>query len=70
MTCKPISAPNGAPGNTPVCVTSAMPQMLALAMAYVPFQQFGSIYEPEQALSNGTLFPDLNKPFCGRKEGR
>ena len=38
----------------------------ALAMAYVPMQQFEETYDPEQALDNGTLFPALNKPFLGR----
>ena len=37
----------------------------ALAMAYVPNQQFGEVYEPCAALIAGTLFPDLDKPFCG-----
>lgn len=39
---------------------------LPLAMAYVPMQRLGSIYSPEQALRKGTLFPELDKPFCGR----
>ena len=37
----------------------------ALAMAYVPVQQLGEMYEPCAALIAGTLFPDLDKPFCG-----
>lgn len=37
------------------------------AMAYVPFQQWGEVYEPERALDAGTLFPVLDKPFYGRK---
>ena len=28
--------------------------------AYVPVQQFGEIYSPEEALRNGTLFRELN----------
>lgn len=43
---------------------------LPLAMAYVPFQKLGSTYEQTQALSNGTLFPELFKPFYGNKCGR
>ena len=43
------------PGDTP-----AQPQ---LAMAYVPFQQWGDAMEPEKALSCGTLFSDLAFPF-------
>ena len=40
-----------------------------LAMAYVPMQQFQSIYELDEALQNGTVFPELNKPFMGWKGG-
>ena len=41
---------------------------LALAIAYVPWQHWCEVYSPERALENGTLFPELNKPFCGRRE--
>jgi hypothetical protein len=34
-------------------------------MAYVPVQQLCSVYQPEQALTQGTLFPELDKPFKG-----
>ncbi len=34
-----------------------------LAMAYVPWQYFTNVYEPEQALEVGTIFPELDKPF-------
>lgn len=40
---------------------------LPLAMAYVPFQRWGSIYDPSRALQRGTIFPDLDMPFCGRE---
>lgn len=39
----------------------------SLAMAYVPRQSFGQVYEPMQALKAGTVFPELNKPFTGRR---
>lgn len=39
----------------------------AIAMAYVPWQQFGCTYEPMQGLHAGTIFPELEKPFYGRK---
>ena len=38
---------------------------MVLAMAYVPMQTFGKIYEADVALGMGTLFPELNKPFYG-----
>ncbi len=36
----------------------------AIAMAYVPWQNMNQVYEPAQALRAGTLFPELEKPFC------
>lgn len=39
---------------------------MPIAMAYVPWQRFGRTYDTEQALSVGTIFPELNKPFTGR----
>ena len=37
-----------------------------IAMAYVPWQRWGETYDAENALANGTLFPELNLPFTGR----
>ncbi|MGN0484832.1 MAG: spore coat associated protein CotJA [Lachnospiraceae bacterium] len=42
-------------------------QGMPLAMAYVPWQHMQNLYEPEQALRCGTVFPELNMPFLGRK---
>lgn len=43
----------------------------ALAMAYVPWQHFANVYEPDKALEIGTIFPELDKPFwAGRGIGR
>lgn len=41
------------------------PQNTPVAMAYVPFQQFGQLYPPENGLERGTMFPELDKPFLG-----
>lgn len=41
------------------------PRNTPVAMAYIPFQQYGPLYTPEQALACGTLFPELDKPFLG-----
>ncbi len=46
---------------------AALPENPVPAMAYVPFQNWGEVYEPERALDAGTLFPVLDKPFYGRK---
>ena len=40
---------------------------LAPAMAYVPYQNFTSAYDLDYALSVGTIFPQLCKPFCGKR---
>lgn len=34
-----------------------------LAIASVPIQQWGTLYDQEKALKIGTIFRDLNKPF-------
>lgn len=39
---------------------------LSLAMAYVPWQRWNQIYKPEEALMQGTIFMELDKPFTGR----
>ncbi len=51
----------------PECVITALPEDTAVTMAYVPFQLDKSCYSPEKALQEGTLFPVLDKPFCGRR---
>jgi len=49
--------------------TSRLPKNMPLAMAYVPFQQWGDVRSSEDALENDTLFPDLVFPF-GKGGGR
>lgn len=49
---------------------SKLPKSTAFAMAYVPFQQEApKTYPPVQALEAGTVFPELHKPFYGKKCG-
>lgn len=45
------------------------PQMLA--SAYIPFQtsEFIDLYEPDEALDKGTVFPELYLPCLGYPEG-
>lgn len=39
-----------------------------VAMAYVPWQKCDKMYEDlEKAFCTGTIFPELNKPFTGRR---
>ena len=41
---------------------------LPLAMAYVPWQHFTQMYENlEKGYRAGTIFPELDKPFTGRR---
>ena len=49
--------------------TSRLPKEMPIAMAYVPFQQWGDVHSSEDALESGTLFPDLVFPF-GKGGGR
>lgn len=47
-----------------------MPSMgpgFRLARAYVPFQVFGKIFEPQKALMKGTIFPELYDPYPKKK---
>ena len=44
-------------------VLAPLPADAAVTMAYVPFQTDKSRYKDAAALSAGTLFPTLNKPF-------
>ena len=37
-----------------------------LAMAYVPMQMWSQPLSPCKGLQLGTIFADLNKPFCGK----
>lgn len=39
---------------------------LPLAMAYVPMQQWKNVYSPQEGLSRGTIFSELDLPFEGR----
>lgn len=38
---------------------------MPLAMGYVPWQEWGKIYDPAEGLSCGTIFPELSIPFVG-----
>ena len=59
--------------------TSAMPQPVCvpqetaiynvrLARAYVPFQKMCTVFNPLEALSKGTMFPELYSPYEGNKK--
>ena len=42
-----------------------MPEKQALAMAYVPWQEWQYILDAEKGFSCGTIFKELHKPFQG-----
>lgn len=44
------------------CLCSNQP--ISLAMSYVKKQPFGELYSPCEGWRRGTIFPDLDKPFC------
>lgn len=57
---------DGRPSRTPTAGTEPIGDAV-LAMAYVPVQKLTAVFEDECALNAGTLFPDLEKPFLGKK---
>lgn len=64
--CMPSASPES---GCPVCrdnrTTYDELGSMPLAMAYVPWQEWRNIYEAEKALCRGTIFEELDKPFCG-----
>ena len=36
---------------------------MVVAMAYVPWQELETVYEPEKGYPRGTIFPELDKPL-------
>ena len=47
--------------------TTPFPAVTVEAMAYVPYQQYKTIYSAEKGLENVTIFHELDKPFLGTK---
>ncbi|WP_370812517.1 spore coat associated protein CotJA [Butyricicoccus pullicaecorum] len=56
---------NGQNGTLPVDAID--PRLLALAMGFVPYQSWETPYATDVALSRGTIFPGLDKPFLGER---
>ena len=38
-------------------------EYIRVGYAFVPIQEFSELYTPEEALSTGTAFPELNLPM-------
>ena len=63
--CQPEMLPAGNCVN-PICGEGEMFDQLfgmPLGMAYVPWQEWDRLYDPDQGFCCGTLFEELNKPF-------
>lgn len=43
---------------------SPLPEDTVTTMAYVPFQTDKDMFDDDTAFCKGTLFINLNKPFC------
>ena len=62
--CQPAAEPVCCDDNAEYDELNGMP----LAMAYVPWQHLSSIFEDlDAAYKKGTIFPELEKPFTGRR---
>ena len=52
-----------------VCSPTEIRQPMALAMAYVPWQRWQETYPLEEGFHRGTIFPELDLPFEGKRKG-
>lgn len=59
-----------APGSMHEFRVSALPANPTVTMAYVPMQTDTTVFDEAKALSEGTLFPCLCKPFRGAGDRR
>ncbi len=48
---------------------SPLPKDPVVTMAYIPYQVSENVYSAEQGINEGTMFPELNKPFEGMTVG-
>lgn len=52
---------------SPNCIPQeAVIRNVRLAAAYVPYQKLCTIFSPIEALSKGTVFPELYSPYEGK----
>ena len=54
---------NGEPRALAYQPSSVFPAVTPPGMAYVPYQQWGDVYENEKGFKSGTMFPVLDLPF-------
>ncbi len=69
---KILKADESSPEHSKECSmpVGEFPSKTPIGMAYVPFQQWEKPYDREAALSRGTIFPALDKPFIGEEAVR
>ena len=60
-----VFPPNAPEGQQPLPNDSIDPNLLSLAMGFVPYQAWETPYANDVAISRGTIFPSLDKPFLG-----
>lgn len=68
INCSTCSDDTAVPGciNTNYCLSTPQDRSNGiLTMVFMDMQPLDSIYPPETALKNGTLFPNIDKPFHG-----
>lgn len=46
---------------------TTFPAQVSVGMAYVPYQVWQNVYDPQVAIERGTIFEDLDKPFIGER---
>ena len=54
----------------PDAAQTPLPDYPVVTMAYIPMQTDTTVYDDNKALTEGTLFPVLNKPFAGTGDRR
>lgn len=60
---RPVSC---TPANSCGCTMNWNPKDFPVAMGYVPMQKWSTPMNLCRGLQCGTIFEDLNKPFCGK----
>lgn len=55
---------------TESCRPAVNMERFPVAMAYVPWQHYHTTYDLCQAFAQGTIFPELDRPFCGKRRCR
>ena len=64
-----VTACAGAADCNTACSQMETRQPMALAMAYVPWQRWQETYPLEKGFHRGTIFPELDLPFEGKRRG-